>query len=115
MSTWPDFQYIICGDEYFDFAGKSGLISTIAKFVPANHWLPTIVKDPAYTDALDKLSALRNFAAHDNAVSKRRARNAIGQDKIHSSGAWLKKQKRLDRICAKLNAMADQIEAAAPY
>ena len=108
-------EYLICGDGYFDFAGRSGLINTIKKVVPATHWLPIIVKDAAYTDALDKLSALRNFAAHDSAVSKKRALEAIGQERMSSSGAWLKKQNRLDTICTSLKTMAQQIEAAAPY
>ena len=107
-------EYLICGDGYFDFAGRSGLISTIKKIVPAAHWLPTIVSDAAYRAALDKLSALRNFAAHDSAVSKKRALEAIGQERMSSSGAWLKKQNRLDVICASLKAMPQRIEAQAP-
>ena len=107
--------YIICGEGYFDFAGRSGLINTIKKIVPAAHWLPIIVKDATYRDALDKLSALRNFAAHDSAVSKKRALEAIGQKRMSSSGAWLKKQNRLDAICTSLKAMAQQIEAEAAY
>ena len=77
-------EYLICGDGYFDFAGRSGLINTIKKIVPATHWLPTIVKDGAYTETLDKLSALRNFAAHDSDVSKKRALEAIGQERMSS-------------------------------
>ena len=108
-------EYLICGDGYFDFAGRSGLINTIKKIVPADHWLPTIVKDPAYRDALNRLSALRNFAAHDRKKKKKRALEAIGQERMSSSGAWLKKQNRLDTICASLKTMAQQIEAAADY
>lgn len=108
-------EYLITGDTYFDFAGRSGLISTIKKVVPTTHWLPTIVKDAAYKDALNRLSALRNFAAHDSEVSKQRALEATGQNRISSSGAWLKKQNRLVTLCDSLKAMAVKIEAAAPY
>lgn len=108
-------EYIICGDGYFDFAGRSGLISTMKKIVPAAHWLPVIVRDAAYRDALDNLSALRNFAAHDSAVSKKRALEAIGQERMSSSGAWLKKQGRLETICTSLKNMAREIENAAPF
>lgn len=108
-------EYLICGDRYFDFAGRSGLIGTIKKIVPAGHWLPTIVGDAAYRAALDRLSALRNFAAHDSAVSKKRALEAIGRERMSSSGAWLKRQNRLETICASLKAMAQRIEAQAPY
>lgn len=108
-------EYLICGDGYFDFAGRDGLIKTIKKIVPATHWLPTIVGDPKYTDALKKLSALRNFAAHDSSVSKKRALDAINQKRIHSSGAWLKKLNRFTAICDSLKHMAQRIEAAARY
>jgi hypothetical protein len=80
-------EYLICGDGYFDFAGRDGLLKTIKKIVPNGHWLPTIVGDAAYTNALKKLSALRNFAAHDSSVSKKRALEAIGQERMSSSGA----------------------------
>jgi len=108
-------EYLICGDGYFDFAGRDGLLKTIKKVVPNGHWLPTTVGDAAYTNALKKLSALRNFAAHDSSVSKKRALEAIGQSRMSSSGAWLKKQNRFSAICNSLKAMAQQIEAAAPH
>ena len=107
-------EYLICGDGYFDFAGRDGLIKIIKKIVPAAHWLPTIVGDAAYSNALKNLSALRNFAAHDSSVSKKRALEAIGQERMSSSGAWLKKQNRFRGICQSLKAMALQIETAAP-
>ena len=108
-------EYLICGDGYFDFSGRPGLIRTIKKVVPDGNWFLNIVRDATYTDALDKLSALRNFAAHDSAVSKKRALEAIGHKRMSSSGAWLKKQNRLDTICASLKTMAQQIEVAAPF
>lgn len=108
-------EYLICGDGYFDFAGRDGLLKTIKKIVPNGHWLPTVVADAAYTTALKRLSALRNFAAHDSSVSKKRALEAIGQEQMSSSGAWLKKQNRFATIGNSLKAMAQQIEAAAPH
>lgn len=108
-------EYLICGDGYFDFAGRDGLLKTIRKVVPNGHWLPTIVGDAGYTNALKRLSALRNFAAHDSTVSKKRALEAIGQERMSSSGAWLKKQNRFASICNSLKVMAQQIEAAAPH
>ena len=108
-------EYLICGDGYFDFAGRDGLLKTIKKIVPNGHWLPTIVGDAAYSNALKKLSALRNFAAHDSTVWKKRALEAIGQERMSSSGAWLKKQNRFATVCNSLKAMAQQIDAAAPH
>ncbi len=108
-------EYLICGDGYFDFSGRDGLLKTIKNIVPNDHWLPTIVRGNAYTAALKKLSALRNFAAHDSSVSKKRALEAICQKRMSSSGAWLKREKRFAKICNSLKAMAEQIDAAAPH
>lgn len=108
-------EYLICGDSYFDFSGRDGLISTIKKVVPSAHWLPVAVKHARYTEALNRLCALRNFAAHDSAVSKKRALESIGQDRMSSSGAWLKKQSRFATICHRLKQLAGEIESAATY
>lgn len=108
-------EYLITGDGYFDFSGRNGLIKTIKRFVPAAHWLPTSVKNNKYKDALNRLCALRNFAAHDSAVSKARALESIGQHRMSSSGAWLKKQCRFVAICDRFKELATEIEAAAPY
>ena len=116
-------EYLICGDGYFNFKGRDGLIKKIREVVPADHWLTEIVGDKDYTATLDKLSALRNFAAHESAVSKKKALAAIhrkqikhiDKERILSSGAWLKKQDRLDTICADLKTMAQKIEDQAPY
>ncbi len=108
-------EYLICGDGYFDFSGRSGLISTIKRIVPTIHWLPEIVKKQKYKTALDQLSALRNFAAHDSSVSKNRALDVTHQQRMSSSGAWLKKQDRFAAISNKLKNMAQEIEQASPY
>lgn len=108
-------EFLICGDGYFDFSGRSGLITSIKRGVPASHWLLAEVKAAKYKSALDQLCALRNFAAHDSAVSKKRALEVMGQKRMSSSGAWLKKQDRLEKICSSLKTMAHNIEAAAPY
>ena len=108
-------EYLICGDGYFDFAGRDGLLRNIREVVPTNHWLYVIVKDSKYKASLDKLSALRNFAAHGSSVSKERALKAIKQKRMPSSGEWLVSQKRFDAICEDLKKMAEQIELKAPY
>ncbi|MBC6443436.1 MAG: hypothetical protein GDA53_10075 [Rhodobacteraceae bacterium] len=107
-------EYLICGDGYFDFKGRDGLINKIKKIVPNGHWFLKIIMDKNHKEAIERLSALRNFAAHDSGVSKKQALQATKQKRISSSDAWLKKQNRLDDICEKLKAMADEIKKAAP-
>jgi len=108
-------EYLICGDGYFDFAGREGLLKQVSRVVPDQHWLRTIVRDTAYTDSLNQLSALRNFAAHDSAVSKKSALKATGSKKMSSSGSWLQKDGRFDTICECLKKMSQKIEAGAAY
>ena len=60
-------EYLICGDGYFDFRGRDGLIKEIGKFVPSanhtrdncDHWFLAIVKKSQYKDSLNRLIALR--------------------------------------------------------
>jgi Na+/phosphate symporter len=64
---------------------------------------------------LDQLSALRNFAAHRSAKSKKAALKAINGERISTSGAWLKTNDRFLHIVSDLKKLADEIENFAPY
>lgn len=108
-------EYLVLGGGYFDFKGRDGLIKTLKKYVPETHYLISVVKKPKYKDALEKLSALRNYAAHESAQSKRSALAAIGQKKVGTSGSWLKLQGRYDSISIKLKEVAQEIHDSAPY
>jgi len=107
-------EYVITGGGYFDFKGRDGLIKTLKRYVPEAHYLVSIVKKSKYKAALEQLSSLRNFAAHDSDQSKRAALTATGQQRIGSAGAWLKRQGRLGTIASRLKELADEIDAAAP-
>ncbi len=108
-------EYLTCGDGYFDFAGRDDLIKRIRKIIPKEHWLDKKVRDSKYRTAIDRMCALRNFAAHDSNVSKKRALKAIGLQRMSSSGAWLKRQGRFGEICQSLKQLAEEIEDAAPH
>ena len=108
-------EYLVIGTGYFDFKGRDGLIKTLKQFVPDNHYVVTVVKKTKYQDALEQLSALRNFAAHESGKSKRVALTVINAHNLSASGAWLKVQGRMDTIIIKLNELADDIYTAAPF
>lgn len=108
-------EYLIVGDGYFDVKGRDGLIKTLKSFVPDTHYLVTIIKKDKYKSALEQLSALRNFAAHNSSISKSRAKEAVGQERMPDAGAWLKKQNRLMKIIDSLKTLSDEIHAAAPF
>lgn len=108
-------EYLVLGGGYFDFKGRDGLIKTLRKYVPGDHYLVSIVKKSKYKDALEKLSALRNYAAHESAQSKRAALSAIGQVRVGTAGSWLKLQGRYASISTKLKEVAQEIHDEAPY
>jgi hypothetical protein len=108
-------EYLIVADGYFDFRGRDGLIKTLKGFVPDGHYLLATIKADKYRDTLERLSALRNYAAHDSAISKQRAREAVGQVKIQSAGLWLSKQGRFKTLAGKCHELAEDIKNAAPY
>ena len=108
-------EYIIVGDSFFDFRGRSGLIQTLKKYLPDDHYLVVIVKADAYRNSLDCLARLRNFAAHDSKVSKKHARLATNSQRLASAGAWLKRQNRFGDICGNLSELANEVHEAAPY
>lgn len=108
-------EYLIIGNGYFDFRGRDGLIKTLKDYVPADHYLVTAVKKEKYKESLERLSSLRNLAAHNSAVAKTRAKKAVQQKRMPDAGSWLKKQGRLKAIIDRLKELADEIHAAAPY
>lgn len=108
-------EYLVLGSGYFDFKGRDGLIKNLKKYVPDTHYLVTIVKKPKYKDTLEKLSALRNYAAHESHQSKRAVLSAIGQKRIGSAGSWLKVQGRFPAIASKLKELAQDVHDSAPY
>jgi hypothetical protein len=108
-------RYLVIGSGYFDFKGRDDLIRILKKYLPDNHYLITTITKPVYREALDKISALRNFAAHGSDISKKAALRAINQGRVGSSGSWLKRQGRFAVIVAQLKLIADEIGAQAPY
>lgn len=105
-------QYIIVRDGYFNFRGRDGLIGTLKKFVPKEHYLVKIVKNEIYREPLDRLSAFRNFAAHYSKPARTRALEAVGgnRKRLASAGAWLKTQNRFGELCRSLINLANEIK-----
>ncbi|MHB8364852.1 MAG: hypothetical protein ACYDEK_09780 [Vulcanimicrobiaceae bacterium] len=113
--TYEVCEFIITGSGYFDFKGRDGLIKTLKKYVPADHYLLGIVKKAKHKPYIEKLCALRNFAAHNSDVAKKAVLVALGSKRIGSAGSWLKRQARLKDITDGLNALAAEVETEAPY
>jgi hypothetical protein len=108
-------EFLIIRKGYFDFKGRDGLIKVLKGFVPDTHYLAVAVKKATYREALERLSALRNFAAHESDQSKHSALKAIDGKQIESTGAWLKREGRFKTVVDKLKDLAGEIENAAPY
>jgi len=108
-------EFLVIGDGYFDFKGRDGLISTLKNFVPQDHYLVQTAKKGKYKEPLQKLCALRNYAAHESSTSKTRAKEATNQHNLGSAGSWLKRQNRFDSLVKDLKSFAEDIEKLAPY
>ncbi len=108
-------EYIIIGNRYFNFRGRDGLISEIKKYVPDSHYLVRAVKESEYTTSLNRLCALRNYAAHYSKASKQNALKSIDQTRMGSAGSWLKRQSRFQELVSSLVNLSKEIEGGAPY
>jgi len=107
--------YLVVGNGYFDFKGREGLLKTLRKFVPKTHYLYKTIKSSKYKDALEQLSALRNFAAHRSRSARKLALAATKSNKIGSAGSWLRVQDRFEALLTLLTDLAKRIKHAAPY
>lgn len=108
-------EYLVTGGGFFDFKGRDGLIRTIRGYVPDDHWFLEVVKLVRHTKPLDRMIALRNFAAHESPASKRKVLDVIDQQQVGSAGSWIKRQGRFCEMTAALTKLADEIETKAPY
>ncbi len=108
-------RYLIVGTGYFDFKGRDGLIKKLKLFVPENHYLVEIIRHDKYKEVLEKLPALRNLAAHNSLVAKRKAKKVTGQNRMPEAGAWLKRRGRFEQIADTLRDLAKEIKQRAPY
>jgi hypothetical protein len=107
--------FLVTGTGYFDFQGRDGLIKILKRFVPSNHYLLTIISHAKYKSPLDKLTSLRNFAAHNSRASKKRVLAVLKKNNIASSGSWLKRQNRFRDMVVELQSLAQEIHSHAPY
>ncbi len=108
-------RYLVIGTGYFDFKGRSGLLKMLKKYVPNDHYLVQVVNKSKYRDALDRLSALRNFAAHNSEQSKKAALTATNMNNLGSSGGWLRVDNRLEALSARLKELAMEIHDEARF
>lgn len=107
-------DYMITGGGFLDIRGRAGLIQILKEFVPDTHYLVSVASRPDPNHSLDRLTALRNFAAHRSKVAKRAARKAVGV-RLSSAGAWLRRPGRFDLIAVYLEQLSDSVRAGAPY
>lgn len=108
-------EFIVTGDGYFDFRGRDGLIKILKRYLPSDHYLVEVVKKPKYKATLERITSLRNYAAHKSNHGKRQVLLVIDQKQLRSSGSWLKSQNRFPKMVKSLVDLATELEAAAPY
>jgi hypothetical protein len=113
-------EYLVVGSGYFDFKGRDGLIKLLKRHFcceeegHCDHYLVRIISDGQYRDAIEKVGALRNFAAHGSRKAKKATLRALKQKRIGSSGSWLKRQNRFEEIADGLKKLVEEVSEAAP-
>lgn len=106
-------EYLVTGGGYFDFSGYSGLIRLLRSYLPGSHYLIQVVSQRKYRDPLNKMIALRNFAAHESPQGKKQAKQLVGR--LTASGVWLKRKNHYLQISHPLKELAEELGQAAPY
>jgi len=87
----------------------------LRRYLPSDHYLVEVVKKTKYKKTIERLTTLRNYAAHKSTHGKRQVLQAINQKQLRSAGSWLKSQKRFPKLVKSLNELATELEAEAPY
>lgn len=105
-------DFILTKGKYFNFSGRSDLISICKKHIGDTYGVVDILKNRNYESALDELIAFRNFAAHSSKQAKTKAKEVIKGQRIPSIGSYLKKQARLEKIADALCNLSDDVAAA---
>ncbi|WP_294855788.1 hypothetical protein [uncultured Oscillibacter sp.] len=105
-------EFIITKGGYFDFKDRDGLIKVLKQNIGETYGIVNIVKREDYIDALKRLCALRNYAAHTSQQAKEKAAQAYGLKRIATAGSHLKSQKRFDEIAGSLLKLSDEIKKA---
>jgi len=108
-------SYLVTGPSFFDFKGRSGLIKRVKQYVPKDHYLVEVLTHTSFKQTIERLCALRNFAAHGSPQSKKAALEATGQTRMRSAGTWLKGGTRFPDLVSKLEDLAKQLEDRAPF
>lgn len=108
-------EYLVTGGRYFDFRGRDGLLKTIQQYVASGHWLYKVTAKSTYAKTLDRLFALRNFAAHESRQAKATALKVLGLKQMGTPGSWIKHQQRYTQLSASLRTLGAELESVAPY
>lgn len=110
-------EYLILGDNYFNFRAEGDLRAQVRKFVPDSHYLYVSLDKKTNRVTIDRLIAMRNFAAHQSKKSKERAKKAYSCKRMASAGAFLKKSsgKRMEDLLFGITELALEIAARSPY
>lgn len=103
-------EFVITKGTFFDFRGRDGLCKILNEVIGKEHNIAKVFKSNQYKDVLLQLCAIRNYAAHNSAKSKRTAMETFNLERISSAGSCLKKQRRFENIVSQLLLLANDIK-----
>ena len=104
-------EFLITNGGFFDFKGRSGLTQKLNKVIGKDNPTAKVFKKDEHKPLIDKLCAIRNYAAHNSTQSKKSAMNVYDLHRISSAGSCLKQQNRFKEIIDGLIALANDVKA----
>ena len=108
-------EYLIIQSGYFDFKGRDGLLKKLKHYLPDEHFLILIYKDSKYRASIERMCALRNYAAHSSLKAKKDALKAINKKRIRTAGAWLKLGNNFKKILDDLLELSNEVKMKAKF
>lgn len=81
-------RFVVTGGEYFNFRNYDGLIKECRRFLPDDHQLICALR--GHKKTIEKMTALRNFSAHDSHKAKAQMKKVLRMDRPGEPGKWLR-------------------------
>ncbi|MGC6474286.1 MAG: hypothetical protein ACON5P_06555 [Candidatus Puniceispirillaceae bacterium] len=109
-------RFVVMGGEYFNFRNYDGLIKECKRFLLDGN--PFIFALKGHKAAIEKMTALRNFSAHDSHKAEAQMKRVLKMDRPGDPGKWLRSDKnnrgkRLRDLIKEFEKLAKEIRSIA--
>lgn len=106
-------EFIVTKGNFFSLNGYGGLVNELNTYLGYGNDIYNVINKKKNKDTIMRLSALRNFAAHENSQSKKVVRTRLKIKRISSTGDWIRKQGRFEELANDVETIIKEIQATA--